>query len=73
MHFWYWGKGKDRTNKMRLESEILKYEQENEQTIPLGSVPGFVDWCIISSNWNVFEPGAAHTAERKRKQSENTN
>lgn len=31
-------------------------------TSPLGNDPGFVDWCIISSNWNVFDPGAAHTA-----------
>lgn len=34
------------------------------QTIPLGSVPVSIDWCIISSNWNVFEPGAAHTKQK---------
>lgn len=31
------------------------------QTIPSGSDPALDDWCKISSNWNVFEPGAAHT------------
>lgn len=32
-------------------------------TNPSGRSPGFVDLCIISSNWNVFEPGAAHTGK----------
>lgn len=32
-------------------------------TSPSGRSPGFVDLCIISSNWNVFEPGAAHTGK----------
>jgi len=42
------------------------------QTIPSGSDPAFVDWCIISSNWNVFEPGAAHTKTKKNERSEKT-
>lgn len=37
------------------------------QTIPSGSDPAVVDWCKISSNWNVFEPGAAHTEQTKCK------
>lgn len=37
------------------------------QTIPSGSDPAFADWCIVSSNWNVFEPGAAHTEQKKSK------
>ena len=41
------------------------------QTIPLGSDPALVDRCIISSSWNVFDPGAAHT-EKTRKKSYNT-
>jgi len=26
-----------------------------------------VDRCIISSSWNVFDPGAAHTAKTRKK------
>lgn len=37
-------------------------------TNPLGNVPDFIDWCIISSNWNVLEPGAAHTVKETYKQ-----
>ena len=42
-------------------------ERERNRTIPPGNVPGLVDRCIISSNWNVFEPGAAHTATKQKK------
>lgn len=34
-----------------------------KSTMAVGSTPGFVDWWIISSNWKVLDPGAAHTAE----------
>lgn len=37
------------------------------QTIPSGSDPALVDLCKISSNWNVFEPGAAHTEQKESK------
>ena len=48
-----------------LEQDIVKKRmRERERTIPPGNVPGLVDRCIISSNWNVFEPGAAHTATK---------
>lgn len=33
-------------------------------TSPSGKIPGLVDWYITSSNWNVFEPGAAHTKKK---------
>lgn len=40
-------------------------EREREwQTIPVGKEFGDIDLCIISSNWNVLEPGAAHTASK---------
>lgn len=48
----------------REEHETIK----RKQTIPSGSDPVFVEWYIISSNWNVFEPGAAHTAQKEKKQ-----
>lgn len=52
-----------------LEQDMVKRERERERnrTIPPGNVPGLVDRCIISSNWNVFEPGAAHTATKQKK------
>lgn len=34
-------------------------------TSPLGRDPDLHEWYTISSNWNVFEPGAAHTEENK--------
>lgn len=33
-------------------------------TSPSGSCPVLVNPCIISSNWNVLDPGAAHTAQK---------
>lgn len=48
------------------------HKSKMTQTIPSGSDPAFVDWCIISSNWNVFEPGAAHTKTKKNEKSEKT-
>ena len=38
---------------------------EGERTNPPGNDPGSVEWYIISSNWNVFKPGAAHTSQSK--------
>ena len=35
---------------------------ENYRTITIGSNPGSANWWIISISWNIFVPGAAHTA-----------
>lgn len=43
-----------------------KSVKERNRTSPLGNDPGSVDRYIISSNWNVFEPGAAHTAWKEK-------
>jgi len=39
--------------------------KERNRTIPAGNDPVSVGWYIISSNWNVLDPGAAHTTWSK--------
>ena len=51
--------GKTQTDIRNVKQYIIKRNHTN----PSGRDPGFIDRCIISSNWNVFEPGAAHTAK----------
>ena len=59
----------------KIKSEVKSVKQDmvrRTQTIPSGSDPALVDRCIISSSWNVFDPGAAHTEQKTRKKLENT-
>jgi hypothetical protein len=58
-----------RTEHTKIKSEVRSVKHDivrRKQTIPSGSDPALVDRCIISSSWNVFDPGAAHTEQTQR-------